>query len=137
MTTRTFSLSSARSINGSTMEHDRVDEVVTLGDTEVWEVSNDHGSPHSFHVHDVQFQVLDLDGAEPPPELSGWKDTVFVPPRGRMRLIMAFTDYADPQWPYMYHCHVLRHEDDGMMGQFVVVEEGQEVAGPPGDGHEH
>ena len=41
---------------------------------------------------------------------------------------MRFTDYADPATPYMYHCHLLRHEDDGMMGQFVVVEPGQKPA---------
>jgi FtsP/CotA-like multicopper oxidase with cupredoxin domain len=41
---------------------------------------------------------------------------------------MRFTDYADPTAPYMFHCHLLRHEDDGMMGQFVMVEPGQELA---------
>ena len=40
---------------------------------------------------------------------------------------MRFTDYADPDTPYMFHCHLLRHEDQGMMGQFVVVEPGQKA----------
>jgi FtsP/CotA-like multicopper oxidase with cupredoxin domain len=47
---------------------------------------------------------------------------------------MRFTDYADPDTPYMYHCHLLQHEDSGMMGQFVVVEAGQEAGVP---GHDH
>jgi FtsP/CotA-like multicopper oxidase with cupredoxin domain len=135
-TTRRFDLTSERSINGATMDMDRVDQVVQLGDTEVWQVRNQHGSPHSFHVHDVQFQVLDVDGQAPPPELAGWKDTVYVAPSSRMRLIMRFTDYADPVWPYMFHCHVLSHEDSGMMGQVLVVEPGTQPSGPPAH-HQH
>ena len=53
--------------------------------------------------------------------LRGWKDTVYVPPDTTVRVVARFEDYADPDVPYMFHCHVLQHEDDGMMGQFVVV----------------
>jgi FtsP/CotA-like multicopper oxidase with cupredoxin domain len=108
------------------MSMERIDEVVTLGDTEIWNVRNGMAMPHNFHVHDVQFQVLSIDGAEPPAHLAGWKDTVFLRPQVRYRLIMQFTDYSDPEVPYMYHCHLLWHEDQGMMGQFVVVEPGDE-----------
>ncbi len=52
----------------------------------------------------------------------GWKDTVIVHPAETVRLIMQFNDYADPHVPYMFHCHILEHEDKGMMGQFVVVD---------------
>jgi FtsP/CotA-like multicopper oxidase with cupredoxin domain len=135
-TTRTFDLTDQTSINDASMQMERVDEVVQLGDTEIWEVRNEDGAPHSFHVHDVQFQVLDIDGQAPPPELSGWKDTVYVAPGSRLRLIMRFSDYADPVWPYMFHCHVLDHEDSGMMGQFLVVEPGTQPSGPP-PAHEH
>ncbi|WP_308797801.1 multicopper oxidase family protein [Agromyces silvae] len=125
-------------INGKTMDMARIDTVVELDTTEVWEVRNSDGQPHNFHVHDVQFQILDLDDAAPPPELSGWKDTVYLPPGRRVRLIMRFTDYADPAVPYMYHCHLLWHEDLGMMGQFVVVEPGQAPVAPgPETGHAH
>ena len=137
--TREFELRSRR-INDEEMDMDRIDTVVSKGTTEVWEVENGHGQPHTFHVHDVQFQVLDVDGEDPPPELSGWKDTVQVPPRVEVRLAMAFEDYADPSSPYMYHCHLLRHEDEGMMGQFVVVEPGEQAAEPPAHGepgHNH
>ena len=122
--TRDFDLSGF-SINGRTMSMSRIDDVITLGDTEIWNVTNIDGQTHNFHVHDVQFQILDIDGREPPPHLRGWKDTVWLPQGQRIRLIMTFTDYASDEWPYMYHCHTLRHEDQGMMGQFIVVEPGQ------------
>ena len=115
------------------MGMDRIDEVVTLGTTEVWEVTNEHNLPHSFHPHLIHFVVLDVDGAPPPPELSGWKDTVFVPPGRTLRIAARFEDHADPTAPYMFHCHILRHEDNGMMGQFVVVEPGQQPGEPAAD----
>ena len=131
---RGFELSNDR-INNESMDMDRIDEVVTIDSTEVWEVWNGHRQPHNFHVHDVQFQILDIDGSEPPPELSGWKDTVYLTPGSRLKLIMRFTDHADPDVPFMYHCHLLWHEDKGMMGQFVVVEPGQQPGSIEGDHH--
>jgi FtsP/CotA-like multicopper oxidase with cupredoxin domain len=123
-TERTFDLQ-GRKINGKRMDMSRIDETVELGDTEVWTVTNTGGEYHNFHVHDVQFQVLEVDGHAPGPQLSGWKDTIFLSPSTTVRIAMRFTDYADPDVPYMYHCHLLQHEDAGMMGQFVVVEPGQ------------
>ncbi|WP_348981932.1 multicopper oxidase domain-containing protein [Brachybacterium epidermidis] len=80
-----------------------------------------------------------MDGDAPPPELAGPKDTIYLLPNVRYRLLVRFADYADPHVPYMYHCHMLLHEDEGMMGQFVVIEQGQEgmvgVAGMEGHGH--
>jgi suppressor of ftsI len=133
---RSFTLDGTE-INGADMEMGRIDEVVTLGSVEIWNVKNDMGAPHSFHVHDVQFQVLSIDGAPPPPELAGWKDTVYLRPNVQYRLIMQFTDYSDPDHPYMYHCHLLAHEDSGMMGQFVVVKPGQRPGTIQGDDHDH
>jgi FtsP/CotA-like multicopper oxidase with cupredoxin domain len=127
---RAFRLT-GHNINGEKMDLDRVDQVVEKDTTEIWQVRNSDGRPHSFHVHDVQFQVLGGDGP-----LGGWKDTVYVEPGSTMRLIMRFTDYADPDTPYMFHCHMLFHEDRGMMGQFVVVEPGQQ-AGQPQRHHHH
>ena len=126
--TREFSLSSSSSINNDSMEMERIDEVVEVDTTEIWEISNDHGMIHSFHIHLIHFLILDIDGDEPPPHLSGWKDTVLVPPGSTVRIIAEFKDYTDPDVPYMYHCHILQHEDRGMMGQFVVVEPGNEVS---------
>lgn len=117
---RTFRMQ-GRQINGKSMDMSRIDEEVQLGTTEVWKVTNTDGSYHNFHVHDVQFEVLSVNGRRPPPEMSGWKDTIYMAPGRTVRLAMRFTDYADPDSPYMYHCHLLQHEDNGMMGQFVVV----------------
>lgn len=133
--TRTFELDD-RQINGRRMDMGRIDEVVTEGDTEIWEVRSIVPMPHSFHVHDVQFRVLSVDGDAPPPELAGPKDTVYLEPNRTYRLLMRFDDYTDPDVPYMFHCHMLLHEDEGMMGQFVVVGPGQEAGTPPG-GHGH
>jgi len=129
---RRFELSGRR-INDRQMDMSRVDAVVRLGSTEVWEVHNRDGIYHNFHVHDVQFQVVSVDGAIPPPELSGWKDTVFLRPGQTMLLAMRFADYADVDAPYMFHCHLLRHEDSGMMGQFVVARPGAKAR--PASGH--
>lgn len=123
---RTFVLASDQ-INGRSMVMDRIDFGVREGTVEVWEVTNDNGFLHNFHVHDVQFQVLTVDGAEPEPHLRGWKDTVLLVQGRRYRLAMRFTDHTDPNVPYMYHCHLLQHEDDGMMGQFVVLAEDEQV----------
>jgi FtsP/CotA-like multicopper oxidase with cupredoxin domain len=128
--TRTFTLQ-GREINGRKMAMDRIDENVTLGATEIWEVRNRNSFPHNFHIHDVQFQILSVDGTSPPDHLTGRKDTVYLSPRKTYRLIMSFEDYADPDVPYMYHCHLLLHEDEGMMGQFTVTDPAAE-AGAPG-----
>jgi FtsP/CotA-like multicopper oxidase with cupredoxin domain len=123
---RSFVLASDQ-INGLSMAMDRIDFGVREGTVEVWEVINDNGFLHNFHVHDVQFQVLTVDGQEPEPPLRGWKDTVLLAQGKRYRLALRFRGHADPDTPYMYHCHVLQHEDEGMMGQFVVLGEGEQV----------
>jgi FtsP/CotA-like multicopper oxidase with cupredoxin domain len=122
--TRELSLSGT-SINGKKMDESRVDAAVTKDTVEVWKVTARDGELHVFHVHDVQFQVLSVGGEKPPPYLRGWKDTVFLGQGKEVVIIARFADYADPATPYMFHCHVLRHEDQGMMGQFVVIEPGQ------------
>ena len=134
--TRTFTIN-AQIINRRPVDMGRIDEVVPLDATEVWVLRNRDPQPHNFHVHTVQFQVLDIDGEPPPPHLAGWKDTVYLPPGSQVRIIASFTDYADPMWPYMYHCHLLWHEDSGLMGQFVVVAPGQTPVPPPDPYPEH
>jgi blue copper oxidase len=132
--TRTFRLSGTQ-INDQDMAMDRIDATVVAGSVEIWEVVAEAGE-HNFHIHGVQFQVLDIDGERPPPYLRGWKDTVAVVAGTTTRLIVRFGPYADPDVPYMYHCHKLRHEDLGMMGQFVVVAEGG-GDGRPTSAHDH
>jgi blue copper oxidase len=134
VTTRHFDLGGNR-INRREMDLGRIDATVTDGTTEIWELTNEDGYPHSFHPHLVHFAVLSVDGREPPPELSGWKDTIYVPPGGdEIRIIARFDGYPDsgpePDPPYMFHCHVLLHEDNGMMGQYEVVAPGDEAGEP-------
>jgi blue copper oxidase len=132
--TRRFDLNDDDAINGMPMDMGRIDQTVTLDTAEVWEVRNRSGNLHTFHVHGVQFKVAEQAGA-PPPTLAGWKDNVFIPPDSTTRLLVRFTGYADPALPYMFHCHLLQHEDNGMMGQLVVVQPGQAPTSPPT--HQH
>ncbi|MFF4772648.1 multicopper oxidase family protein [Microtetraspora fusca] len=122
---RRFKLSGHDAINGKPMDMARIDEVVPAGALEIWEIENNVYS-HNFHIHEVAFQVLDMDGSAPPAYATGYKDTVYVPAKSVVRLAVQFGRFTDPVSPYMYHCHILRHEDSGMMGQFVIVEPGTE-----------
>lgn len=126
-------------INDKAMDMDRIDfAAVAQGSTEVWEVISVDGTPHNFHVHDVQFQVLSIDGKAPPPELRGWKDTVHTLPDTPVRIAMQFRGPPNPAMPYMYHCHILNHEDRGLMGQFAVTADGRTPqAAPAPTPHEH
>jgi bilirubin oxidase len=121
--TRPFILDpGSQTINGKKMDHQRIDEIIHTGDTEIWEISNRSGVYHPFHIHAVQFLILDRDGQPPEDFERGWKDTVLVSNGETVRVIMRFPQYADAHMPYMFHCHILEHEDMGMMGQFVLVD---------------
>lgn len=109
-------------IDGSLFDMDVVNETVIMGTTEIWEFVNNTMLGHPMHIHDIQFNILDRNGVAPEAWEGGWKDVVYVPPMGRVRAITRFDDFADPEVPYMYHCHLLMHEDEGMMGQFLVVD---------------
>ena len=109
-------------INGATFNMNVINLEVPLNNTEIWELTNMTAISHPFHIHDVQFYILDINGASPPANMRGRKDVVMVPPMGgTVRFITKFEDFADPDVPFMYHCHMLSHEDDGMMGQFLVI----------------
>ena len=108
-------------INGRSMNKSRIDVRVPLGSIEMRQINNPTPLAHPFHIHDVQFRVLDRNGEPPLPHEQGLKDTVLVDPGSTVRVIAEFVDFADAERPYMYHCHILEHEDAGMMGQFVVV----------------
>ena len=97
-------------IDRNTYEHGRVDLRAELGATEVWRVDNKGEMDHPFHLHGFQFQVLDRGGVAEP--FRAWKDTVNVAKGQAVRLIVKFGDLAGPR---VYHCHILEHEDQGMM----------------------
>ena len=103
-------------INGRPFDMRRIDESVTLGNTEIWEVSGEMMA-HPIHIHGVQFEVLSRAGRKPDVLDQGLRDTVLV--RQQAELLVKFTK-ASHGSPFMYHCHILEHEDNGMMGQFSV-----------------
>lgn len=134
---RTFALDTCL-INGKSMDMSRVDVTIDHSGPEIWTVTNEDSDwIHNFHIHDASFTVLDYDPGKSNTEIftGGWKDTILLPPLARAKLGVTFGHFPDPQWPYMYHCHMLLHEDYGMMGQFVIVEPGQEAL--PMDNHDH
>ncbi|KRG13957.1 multicopper oxidase [Virgibacillus soli] len=110
-------------INGKQMDMNRIDEKVQPGATEIWEITNTDsgmmggmGMAHPFHAHGVQFQVIERNGKEPPENERGWKDTILLMPGDKVKIIATFKN----EGLFMYHCHILEHEDAGMMGQFEV-----------------
>jgi blue copper oxidase len=105
-------------INGKTHDMARVDVETELGTLEVWEIVS-RGMAHPFHVHGASFRILSLSGAPPPGHLAGWKDVVLV--EDGAELLVAFNHPATREHPFMYHCHILEHEDAGMMGQYVCA----------------
>ena len=123
---RNFTLSGRRDdlfINDKSMDINRIDEVVPLGQVEIWEVYNSMRMEHNFHIHATHFMILERNGnsADVLENEKGYKDTIYLAPGDRVKLIIKMVDYADEVNPYMYHCHFLEHEDAGMMGQFTVV----------------
>jgi len=61
-------------------------------------------------LHEVEFRILEINGAPPPGYQRGSKHTVFVAQDVTARLAVSFGSYVDPLSPYLYHCHILRHE---------------------------
>jgi bilirubin oxidase len=112
--TQVFSLSQGM-INGKRMDMNRVDATARLGTTEIWEIENLVGMDHPFHLHGFRFQVVERDGVPEP--YPSWKDTVNVPKHQTVRFVVRFDDYPG-KW--MFHCHILTHEDFGMMGVLEV-----------------
>lgn len=92
--------------------HGQKDEPVRVGDLQVWELVNETGQDHPFHLHGFFFQVLDDDGP------TAWKDTVNVPRKQSVRIAWVPDDRPGA---WMYHCHILEHHAMGMMAHFDVV----------------
>ena len=123
-------------INGKGYD-DAVTEVVKLGSIEEWRFINTTDDTHSMHLHMVQFQILQRQGFDPsalrkgmvelvgtprPPAANeaGWKDTAIVNPRDVLSILVSFVGYTGR---YVFHCHMLEHEDNDMMRPFEVVPE--------------
>lgn len=109
-------------MNGVKYDMNVINMTTSLNTVMTWTITNQSMMPHPFHIHGNHFYVLSVNGSAPAPNLQGRKDVVVVPPNGGVvKLITKYNDYGDSQTPFMFHCHILSHEDNGMMGQFVVM----------------
>ena len=106
-------------INGAAMDMNVINEQVKRGVWERWRIRSNQGE-HPFHVHGCSFLIEQIEGAVAPPDQRGWKDTVVLDDDDWSEIVVRFDHLATEQYPYMYHCHILEHEDRGMMGQFTV-----------------
>jgi FtsP/CotA-like multicopper oxidase with cupredoxin domain len=123
--------------NGLSYDPMRIDADPALDDVEIWEIVNPMGMNHNFHAHAVMWQLVSRNGVAPAAYEAGWKDTFAMPGMSTIRVIAQFTDYkcsnevkhSDMDMPgmqdyymnYMSHCHILEHEDNGMMSGFSIV----------------
>ena len=113
-------------INGVSFDLARIDQTVPLNDIEIWEIRNvgAMGMLHSFHVHGTHFSIVERNGSAANVHAyeKGYKDTVLLSSGEVVKIILKMTDYTTgANAPYMFHCHILEHEDRGMMGQFIVT----------------
>ena len=103
----------AFTINGRVFNPNRIDTSVQLNAVEEWEFLNTTMMDHPVHIHTNPFQILGTDGTP----LRAWKDVALVRAGERVRLRTAFRDFTGST---MYHCHILDHEDLGMMGRLEI-----------------
>jgi len=122
--TRSFTLEGRMgnfTINGKAMDINVINETLTLGVIEEWTVTNTMNVDHNFHIHATHFRLVKRNGSSSiAANEKGYKDTVYIPAGENVTFQVEMTDYSDAVVPYMYHCHFLEHEDNGMMGQFTV-----------------
>lgn len=119
-----FSMSMGRGMNmaflfnGQVYDQDRIDRTVKLNTIEDWELVNldPHGMDHPFHIHTNPFQVISRNGK--PESERMWKDTILVPGGEVVRIRIPFRDFTGKT---VYHCHILDHEDLGMMGIVNII----------------
>jgi blue copper oxidase len=105
-------------INGQAFDMERIDVTAKRGTMELWEIGSQMMA-HPFHVHGTQFQILTLNGRTPPLHMRGWKDTVLV--SREAQILVPLSQPASRERPFMFHCHILEHEDAGMMGQYTCA----------------
>jgi FtsP/CotA-like multicopper oxidase with cupredoxin domain len=105
-------------INGLVFDMDRIDYTVKAGDLEIWEMENQGDAIHSMHIHGLQFQIIDRSFDALKPNDYGWKDTLLINGSEFVRVAVRFNQNKGV---YIFHCHNLEHEDDGMMVNVEVV----------------
>lgn len=105
-------------INGLVFDMNRIDYTVKAGDLEVWEMENQGDAIHAMHIHGLQFQIIDRSFDALKPNDFGWKDTVLINGSEFVRIAVRFNQNKGV---YIFHCHNLEHEDDGMMVNVEVT----------------
>ncbi|MFF5259650.1 multicopper oxidase family protein [Actinomadura viridis] len=103
-------------IDGRLFAPDRIDARAKLNTTEEWRLRNASREEHTFHIHVNHFQVISVNGRPYPAR--GGQDTVQLPAGGEVVIRMRFLDFTGK---YPFHCHILNHEDRGMMANIEVV----------------
>ncbi|MGE7788623.1 multicopper oxidase family protein [Lysinibacillus sp. NPDC096259] len=115
-----FGMMNMVTINGKKFDPERIDFTQKQEVTEVWEIYNKPdmmgGMIHPFHIHGAQFKIISRDGKEPPENEQGWKDSIAIKPDETVRIAVQFKHNG----VYMIHCHILEHEDNGMMARIKV-----------------
>ena len=106
-------------IDGQLFDHARVDFRVPLGSVQEWTLVNKTGDFHEFHIHQLHFQVVALNGQPVP--FDGLLDTVRIPEDGSVTIRLAFVK-PEIVGKFFYHCHVLKHEDKGMMAAIEIYD---------------
>ncbi len=106
-------------VNSAIYDAHRMDQSVPLGNTEEWTIRNDSDDLHVFHIHQIGFQVVAVNGKPVP--FTGYIDNVRIPERGEVTLRLPFTDPLIVG-RFVYHCHVLKHEDGGMMANIEIYD---------------
>ena len=108
-------------VNGRAYDPTRIEASIPLGATQTWLLVNLSPMTHYIHLHEEAWRTVAVDGRAPPPELAGFEDTWRLDPGHSVEVATTFTDYTGV---FMIHCHMLDHEDHGMMAQFAVVAPG-------------
>ncbi|MGL4910285.1 MAG: multicopper oxidase family protein [Cetobacterium sp.] len=122
LNTRTFTLktsSEGNLINDTSYNMETLNFNVQKGEKEIWEIKNSSSTldmPHPFHVHGAQFRIIERNGKIPPLNEQGWKDTVNLNAGDSVKILITYTTDGIT----VYHCHILEHEENGMMGQFKI-----------------
>jgi len=115
-----FGMMDQVTINGKKFDAERIDFTQKQGVTEVWEFYNKPdamgGMIHPVHIHGTQFKIISRNGEAPPENERGWKDSFSLKPDERVKVAIQFKYKG----MYMLHCHILEHEDNGMMAQIKV-----------------
>jgi spore coat protein A len=110
--------------NGKPFDPRRVDYIARVGTTEKWVLRNDTDMTHYVHLHEELWHTIKRDGRRPPPWERGLEDTWRLDPGESVVVAARFTDYTGV---FMAHCHMLNHEDDGLMSQFAVLAKGKRL----------